>query len=119
MAGCVSALCGHLLVVGLAGMELAETERRAFAAGTRAGVVLFKRNMPERVRSVSNLTEAVARAMPDGSPALVAVDQEGGRVMRLGLPVMALPPMRKLGDLGDLDLIRRIADAHALELRAL
>src|SRR5262249_47601889 len=52
-------------------------------------------------------------------PPLIGVDQEGGRVMRLPAPALALPPMRELGSAGDLSLVRRAARAVAAELRAI
>jgi len=110
-------LCGQLLVVGLAGTSLADAEKRALAAGTRGGVILFKRNVEPGNANVAALTAEVRGASE--TPLLVAVDQEGGRVVRLGPPALALPAMRRLGDLGDDDLVRRVAEAHARELAAL
>lgn len=117
----VSVLCGQLLVVGLESKELASHERSALAAGERGGVVLFRRNIPSPLdaRAVAELIRGVRDASPSELPPLVAVDQEGGRVMRLGAPAMQLPPMRRLGDLDDDDLLRRVAEAQARELRAL
>jgi beta-N-acetylhexosaminidase len=114
-----STLCGQLLVVGLAGTELSGPERQALSAATRAGVVLFKRNVAEGLRNVTSLVAAVREACAGGTPPLVAVDQEGGRVARLGAPALRLPPMRRIGDTGDTDLARRLAEAQGRELRAL
>jgi beta-N-acetylhexosaminidase len=124
MVGSLSVLCGQMLVVGLAGTTLEQTERRALGAGERGGVVLFRRNLErdggERaLRAVAALNASVAAACPTDLPPLVAVDQEGGRVMRLGLPAMPLPPMRRLGDLDDPALVSRVAEAQARELAAL
>jgi beta-N-acetylhexosaminidase len=133
----LSVVCGQMLVVGLAGKQLEPDERRALSAGERGGVVLFRRNieataeataqgmaMAPRVFAgmrmpVAELTGAVAAACPEDLPPLVAIDQEGGRVMRLGPPAMQLPPMRRLGDLGDVELVSRVAEAQARELAAL
>ena len=125
MAGTLSVLCGQLLVVGLAGLELDGEERRALGAGERGGVVLFRRNVgsgSEGLSGVRALNAAVTGACPRELPPLVAVDQEGGRVMRLGPPAMQLPPMRRLGDVDpspNADLVRRVAEAQARELAAL
>lgn len=125
MAGTLSVLCGQLLVVGLAGLELDGEERRALGAGERGGVVLFRRNVgsgAEGLSGVRALNAAVMGACPRELPPLVAVDQEGGRVMRLGPPAMQLPPMRRLGDVDpspNADLVRRVAEAQARELAAL
>ena len=125
MAGTLSVLCGQMLVVGVAGLELDATERRALGTGERGGVVLFRRNVgsgAEGLGGVRALNAAVTGACPADLPPLVAVDQEGGRVMRLGPPAMQLPPMRRLGDLDpspNADLVRRVAEAQARELAAL
>jgi beta-N-acetylhexosaminidase len=122
MVGSVSVLCGQMLVVGLEGQKLAESERRLLAAGERGGVVLFRRNVGpgfEGLRAVRDLTRAVVDAAPSDLPPLVAVDQEGGRVMRLGAPALQLPPMRRLGDRDDEELVVRVAEAQARELAAL
>ena len=119
MVGSLSVLCGQMLVVGLAGVDLRADEKRALAAGERGGVVLFRRNIAPTMRQVAELNAAVRAAASPDLPPLVAVDQEGGRVMRLGPPAMQLPPMRKVGDLDDVDLVRRVAEAQARELAAL
>jgi beta-N-acetylhexosaminidase len=113
-------------VVGLAGPDLSTSEERALERGERGGVVLFKRNIPPGARglvAVASLTRSVAaataRAPGVDAPVLVAVDQEGGRVVRIGPPALALPPMRTIGDLGDVELAERLAAAQARELAAL
>lgn len=108
-----------MLVVGVAEATLDARERKAFVDGTRGGVVLFRRNVSEEMAAVAALTADVARAMGDERPALVAIDQEGGRVARLGAPAMRLPPMRAIGDFGDVELARRVAEAQGKELAAL
>jgi beta-N-acetylhexosaminidase len=119
MVGSLSVVCGQMLVVGLEGTDLLAAEERSLATGERGGVVLFRRNIAARMRGVADLIAAVVRATPTDLPPLVAVDQEGGRVMRLGPPALQLPPMRKLGDLDDDDLASRVAEAQARELAAL
>jgi beta-N-acetylhexosaminidase len=111
-------LCGQLLVVGFSGTALPPSLRKALAAGTRAGVILFKRNIAD-VRGVADVTRDATALCPADLPPLVAIDQEGGRVARLGAPVLELPPMASLGRLGDEDLARRAAKALAAELVAL
>lgn len=122
MAGQLAALCGQILVVGLAGAELSARERQALEGGARGGVVLFRRNVlagPDGPRGVAALARQVRDAAPVDAPPLVAVDQEGGRVVRIGPPALALPPMRRIGDLGDVDFAARLAEAQARELGAL
>ncbi|MDD9990251.1 MAG: beta-N-acetylhexosaminidase [Rhodospirillales bacterium] len=76
-------------ILGCAGPVLDADECRFMADADPAGFILFKRNCerPEQVRTlVAALREAIAR--PD---APVLIDQEGGRVARLGAPHWRVP----------------------------
>ncbi|HVJ94946.1 MAG TPA: beta-N-acetylhexosaminidase [Labilithrix sp.] len=122
MAEPLAELCGQILVVGLGSTELSTSERRALERGERGGVVLFKRNLVGGVAGpaeLSRLTHSIREAAPREQPPLVAIDQEGGRVVRIGPPALALPPMRRIGDLDDVELATRLAEAQARELSAL
>ena len=77
-------------ILGCAGPRLDDDERRFLARADPAGFILFRRNCesPEQVRAlVAALCEAVGRA-----DAPVLIDQEGGRVVRLGPPHWRAPP---------------------------
>jgi len=91
---------------------------RALAEGRRAGVILFRRNTPS-VEAVRELARKIVKASAISGGPFVAVDQEGGRVVRIPAPAVELPPMRVLGDIGDAALAGRAARAVAVELRAL
>jgi beta-N-acetylhexosaminidase len=113
-----SVKCGQLLVVGVAGHELTAEERKPFTEGARGGVTLFRRNVGS-IDQVADLTRALREACPSDQPPLVAIDQEGGRVVRIGPPALALPAMRRIGDLGDEAFATKLAKGQAEELRAL
>jgi len=116
-------LCGQLLVVGYSGTFPQAALQSAHQHGTLGGFVVFKRNLVEpEVQRADALAESLERlaemARPE-LPPLLAIDQEGGRVARLGPPILSLPPMRTLAATGDLDLVRRAGKALGEELRAL
>lgn len=70
-------------ITGLAGTALTSAERAFLRESEPWGLVIFKRNIetPAQVRRlVTSFRDAVARDAP------VLVDQEGGRVQRLGPP---------------------------------
>ncbi len=72
------------LIVGSAGTRLTSDERRFFRESDPLGFILFARNVeaPEQLRAlIAELRDVVGR---DDAPVLV--DQEGGRVQRLGPP---------------------------------
>src|SRR5262245_36932334 len=108
----LSVLCGQLLVGGFDGPDLSPRFAKALAEGRRAGAILFKRNLPDIPTAARLCASIHAAARPDRPP-FVGVDQEGGRVGRLPPPFLALPPMRILGEIGDVDLVRRAARAVA------
>lgn len=71
------------MILGCAGPELGADEAAFFADADPWGFILFRRNVqsPEQVR---RLTDALRTAV--GWEAPVLIDQEGGRVQRLGPP---------------------------------
>ena len=102
------------VVLGCAGAELDDGERRFLADADPAGFILFRRNCesPAQTRAlIAALRAAVAR--PD---APVLIDQEGGRVVRLGPPHWQAPPAAAL--LGALAGIDRAAGLRAAWLSA-
>jgi beta-N-acetylhexosaminidase len=109
-------LCGQLIVGGFEGEG--DRFRASLAEGKRGGAILFKRNVPS-VAEASRHCVAIRAAAPADLPPFISIDQEGGRVQRLGPPVLQLPPMRVLGELNDLALVRRAARALATELSAI
>jgi beta-N-acetylhexosaminidase len=119
MSHTLAVTCGQLVVGGFHGVALPASFARALADGTRGGAILFKRNVTSDVLDVVALTSDIARAGRPELPLLVGVDQEGGRVARLGAPVLGLPPMATLAAIGDVDLAERAARAQAVELAAL
>lgn len=94
-------------ILGCSGTRLTGEERAFFRDADPWGFILFKRNVetPEQVRAlVEELRACVGRA-----DAPVLIDQEGGRVQRLGPPHWRrYPPGRAYGALAGNDpLVRR------------
>jgi beta-N-acetylhexosaminidase len=89
-------------ITGVSGLELTPAERDFIRSERPWGFILFKRNVetPQQVKSlVEELRNCVS--LPD---APVLVDQEGGRVQRLGPPHWpAYPPGALFGALYDLE----------------
>jgi len=94
-------------ILGCSGPKLTAEERAFFRRVKPWGFILFGRNVtnPDQVRAlVDALRDTVGRA-----DAPVLIDQEGGRVQRLGPPNWGrYPPGRAYGDLAGNDpLLRR------------
>jgi len=114
---------GQLLLVGFEGTELeGNAPLEALVCQARVGgVVLFARNIAD-AEQLRRLTAALqARALAcTGRPLLVAVDAEGGRVMRLdpGAGFTATLSAQELGETNDLTLTELEARRIARMLRA-
>jgi beta-N-acetylhexosaminidase len=114
----LEALAGSLLCVGLPGTALGAMERAALAALQPSAVVLFARNVGT-LEETRKLVADARDAIGGDAPALVCVDQEGGRVLRLRFTRDALPSMLALGASGDAGLARLAGVRLAGELRAI
>ncbi|MFT3671932.1 beta-N-acetylhexosaminidase [Aestuariivirga sp.] len=96
-------------ISGCSGIVLTEGEKAFFARSNPWGLILFKRNCetPEQVRKLTgDFRAAVGR-----KDAPVLIDQEGGRVQRMGPPV---PEWRKYPAAEDYGKFYESSPLHAL-----
>ena len=108
-------LAGRLTMIRLFGTELdADTAAFIRANGIR-GACLFRQNMLDAAQ-LTAFTGALRAAM--GEHALIALDQEGGAVVR-SLWVPAPPAAMALGAAGDPALARAVGAAVARAIRAM
>lgn len=95
------------LILGCAATQLSDEERAFFKEVQPWGLILFKRNIADQEqvrRLIDDFREAVQRG-----DAPVLIDQEGGRVQRLGPPVWrAYPSASSFARISD-PLLRRAA----------
>ncbi len=101
---------------GFPGTSLPSALARNLRQSRRGGVILFKPNVEGGPAQVAALTREIHGTGDE--PALVGIDQEGGRVARLRAPWLRVPPMRTIASWGDVELAARIARAVAAELAA-
>jgi beta-N-acetylhexosaminidase len=98
-------------ISGLSGLAVTANERAFLRSVAPWGLILFKRNIdsPEQIRSlIDDFRSLVGRA-----EAPVLIDQEGGRVQRLGPPQWpAYPPGAVYGRLYDRDPAAGLAAAR-------
>lgn len=110
-----------MLMIGLAGPELADQEVRWLKQRCVAGVLLFARNFTSRAQLASLCDDIRARG---NAGLLIAVDQEGGPVQRFRDGFTRLPALAMIGAVYDRDPHEavRLAEDHAWvmasELRA-
>jgi beta-N-acetylhexosaminidase len=119
---------GQLLWVGFEGPELPAELRARLDAGAYGATVLFKRNLVHGADELLDLDALIAlarelhRRAPDGTPALIALDQEGGLVQRVRAPATRWPPMiahDQLSAPDDETTAEAVGRAMGDELRAL
>ena len=112
---------GQMLVVGFDGAEPEPPEAiaEALRAGTIGGVILFSRNVDSLDQIVALNRRIHELAAEGGQRPFVAVDQEGGPVMRLREGMTPIPPMREVGQSGDPGHIADVSEVIAKELQAL
>jgi beta-N-acetylhexosaminidase len=107
---------GQRLVVGFEHPHVDDDLRCLIREIRPAGFILFKRNLEDldQIRELNRELHALCDAH---LPGLISVDQEGGLVQRVREPATVWPPMREVGNCGD--LTADVAAALARELRAL
>ena len=109
------------VMLDIGGLALDGADRERLLHPLTGGVILFTRNYgsPEQLEG---LTAAIHGLR--SPPLLIAVDHEGGRVQRFRQGFTAIPPMRELGRLWDVNAARarhiaqEVGYVLAAELRA-
>jgi beta-N-acetylhexosaminidase len=111
---------GQRVMIGFEGHAVSPDLRKLVRDYGAGGVILFRRNVdtPEQVADLVREMQSVARDAGHELPLLVGVDQEGGRVARLGEPWTVWPPLRAVGRAGSEELARRMGEALAAEMSA-
>ena len=107
---------GQLVMLGFPASSISDDLRLVAKEYELGGIILFGRNIeePEQVAELAHDAQTLSREIP----LWVSVDQEGGTVARFREPFTSWPPMRCLGDSGDLELAKRFGRAVARELLA-
>ena len=88
-------------ITGLSGLTVTAEERAFLREARPWGLILFKRNIQDKTQAADLVREAMNEI---GGDAPVLIDQEGGRVQRLGPPHWpAYPPGAAYGAIYDRD----------------
>jgi beta-N-acetylhexosaminidase len=116
-------MAGQAFITGLAGLTISASERAFLREARPWGLIIFKRNVSTPAQ-VTDLLQSFRDTV--GWEAPVLVDQEGGRVQRLGPPHWPVyPPGARYGELYDREPASGIAAARlaghllAADLRSL
>ncbi|WP_423222559.1 glycoside hydrolase family 3 protein [Candidatus Amarolinea aalborgensis] len=114
---------GQLFLVYFDGSTLSPALATMIADYHVGGIVLFQiaDNLQSARQAAELINAAQAAALAHGAqiPLFVAVDQEGGPVVRLPAPATHFPSNMAVGAAGSADLARAMAQVTASELKAL
>jgi beta-N-acetylhexosaminidase len=111
-------LAAGVVVAGFDGTDIDAPELTdVFSRVERlAGFVLFARNIVT-LEQTRVLTDAIRVRYAGREMPILAIDQEGGRVVRLHDGVERIPAAAELGELGDVDACRLVGERVAFDLR--
>jgi beta-N-acetylhexosaminidase len=109
---------GQLLMVGFGGQEMGPEIEALLARNHIGAVALYTRNIRSAAQ-VQRLIREVRRVMAGQVQPFVALDQEGGNVVRVHHPLAVLPGAMTLGATRDPMLAYLIGQAVGAELRLL
>lgn len=107
---------GQLFMVGFDGVVPSKAVVRLIKEFQIGGVILFARNLqsPSQTAKLCNALQTQSPKMP----LLISIDQEGGRVTRLPKGFTVFPGGVQLAACRSTDLVYRVAQATARELRS-
>jgi beta-N-acetylhexosaminidase len=112
---------GQLLMVGFPGPKPSEELLDLLKAGCAGGVILFADNVadPKQVTELTGALQEAAGESRNGLPLLIAIDQEGGAVVRFTHGGTVFPGNMAVGAAGREEYAYRSGKAMAVELKAL
>jgi beta-N-acetylhexosaminidase len=105
---------GQRLMIGITGEHLDRETEKHLKEIQPGSVILFKRNISSAVQ-VAQLISHIKNIVP--LPPLIAIDQEGGRVIRFTKDITVFPGNMALGAAGFLDLAYQQGFTSALQLK--
>ncbi|WHX61600.1 beta-N-acetylhexosaminidase [Peribacillus frigoritolerans] len=109
---------GQLMMVGFKGTEKSDEITELIEQKHIGGVIYFDRNMksPKQVARLSNSLQQTANQSAHSLPLMVAIDQEGGDIIRMKERVSPLPAQQDLGENASIEDMYKVARLNGTEL---
>ena len=107
---------GQMIITGLEGTALSSQESRFLKDENIGGVILFEKNY-ESPSQLANLVNSIQKLRND-YPFFIAVDHEGGRIIRFKKDFTQFPAMLDVAKIDSPKLCFQVAKIMALELTA-
>jgi len=111
---------GQMLMIGIQGQNVDDNLRYSLNKYNIGGIILFDWNMdtPQQVQKLTADLQKEAKQAED-LPLFIAVDEEGGQVVRMLQYLTVAPEAEKLGQSGDEQAVADYAHKTAAEIKAL
>ncbi|AOH56847.1 glycosyl hydrolase family 3 [Peribacillus muralis] len=112
---------GQLMMVGFKGTKASRKINELIEKKHIGGVIYFDRNMksPKQVARLSNSLQQTAEQSTLSLPLMVAVDQEGGEIIRMKESVSPLPAQQDLGKHASAEDMYKVAKLNGTELSSM
>ena len=107
---------GQLMMIGIGGKTADEDSLYQLHQFHFGGIVLFDRNM-ESLKQVRSLTDSLQKKCEEKLPLFIAVDEEGGEVVRMEEVLTPPPSQQSIGKTGDKKLANKWAADTAKRLK--
>jgi beta-N-acetylhexosaminidase len=109
---------GQLMMVGFSGLVMDPKIEELVKGRQVGGICMFKRNIADTAQ-IARLNDALRELLADAVPPFIAVDQEGGNVVRIADGVTVLPGNMALGATRSSKLAFEAGKAQGQDLRRL
>ncbi|WP_110928700.1 beta-N-acetylhexosaminidase [Bacillus massiliglaciei] len=112
---------GQLMMVGFSGTEKSDEIKELIEDKNIGGIIYFDRNMasPVQVAELSNSLQKSAKKTTHSLPLMIAVDQEGGEIIRMKNQVSPLPSQQDLGKQASAEETYEVANINGRELSSM
>ncbi len=112
---------GQLMMVGFPGTSPDETVNDLILNKNIGGIIYFDRNMtkPKQVAQLTNELQQLAKTHWHELPIMIAVDQEGGSILRMREEVSPIPSPQKLGKIATPDETYEVSKINGTELSSM
>ena len=109
---------GQMMMIGIYGYEIDENISWILDQYHCGGIILYDRNMDTKSQ-VKNLTLDLQAKSNKKLPLFIAIDEEGGRVVRMRHEIKPAPSQEEIGNTGEPESAKIWAETTAKELKFL
>ncbi len=112
---------GQLMMVGFHGTEKSSEISDLIEKKNIGGVIYFDRNMssPKQIAELSNSLQQSTKNSSTQLPLMLAIDQEGGDILRMRDKVSPIPAQQKLGNNASAEEVYQVAALNGTELASM